>query len=68
MTTLVNMGPFQSIEGNKLTQCAAALGARAHALVLREVEPQPVIPYGAGDVTQVVHQVPAQRTVQQGVP
>lgn len=62
------MGPFKSIKGHKLTQCTAALRARAHTLVLREVEPQPVIPYGAGDVTQVVHQVSAQRTVQQGVP
>lgn len=62
------MGPLKSTEGRKLTQRAAALGARAHTLVLREVEPQPVVPYGAGDVTQVVHQVPTQRTVQQGVP
>lgn len=51
-----------------LTQRAAALGPRAHALVLREVKPQPAVSYRAGYVTQVVHQVSTQRTVQQGVP
>lgn len=50
-----------------LTQRAAALGPWAHALVLQEVKPQPIVPYRAGYVTQVVHQVSTQRTVQQGI-
>lgn len=49
-----------------LTLSAGALGLSA--LVLWEVEPQRAVPQRLGDLAQIVHQVPAQRVVQQGIP
>lgn len=49
-----------------LTQGAGAL--RLGALVLGEVEPQRAVPQGVGDLPQIVHQIPTQRVVQQGIP
>lgn len=51
-----------------LTQCNGALGPQTSALVLWEIKPQRVVSYGLRDVTKIVHQVPTQRTVQEGVP
>lgn len=52
--------------GAVLTQGAGALGLGA--LVLWEVEAQRAVPQSLGDLAQIVHQVSAQRVVQQGVP
>lgn len=52
----------------QLTQCDGALGLRTGTLVLWEIKAQSLIPDGLGDVVKILHEVSAQRAVQEGVP
>lgn len=59
---------FNHMAAQPLTKCDGALRPRASALVHGEIESQRVVTDGLGDVTEILHQVSTQRTVQQGIP